>query len=88
MTAVDWIDEALAGLPPILTVSEAMRVLRSSSRNLRRMVGDGRIQGLRSVDAGSSRVLIPRVSVERYLRALAGEQQPVTRTRRWLRSAR
>ncbi len=67
-----WIDEALAGLPPLLTAAEATTVLRTSRRNLHRLVMAGRIQALRATESGSSRVLIPRAALEKYLRSLEG----------------
>ncbi len=71
--ALDWIDEAIADLPPILTVKEACSVLRTCNRNLRRMISAGRLHAVRPVESGSSRLLIPRASVERYLRSLDGD---------------
>jgi excisionase family DNA binding protein len=69
----DWIADLTATLPHILTVDEVCAALRTSPRNLRRMVATGRIRGLRARESGSSRRLFPRAEVERYLRACAGE---------------
>jgi len=70
MSAADWIADTVAGLAPLTTASEAAAALRTSPRNLRRMIVDGRIHAVRAKDAGSSRVLIPRASIESYLRGL------------------
>lgn len=70
MANVDWISEATKDLPAITTAAEAAKVLRTSPRNLRRMVVDGRIQAIRERESGSSRVLVPRASIESYLRGL------------------
>jgi len=70
MTAADWIADAVAGLPPLSTARETAAVLRTSLRNLRRMIVDGRLHAVRARETGSSRVLIPRAAIERYLRDL------------------
>jgi hypothetical protein len=66
----DWISETVAHLPALATASEASAVLRTSTRNLRRHIG--RIRAFRAEETGSSRVLIPRAELERFLRACAG----------------
>ncbi len=66
----NWIVEALAGLPPILTTDEVCRVLRCTRRHLYRMQASGLIPGVRAKESGSSRVLVPRSSLEGYLRSL------------------
>lgn len=66
----DWITEALRDAPAILTVPEACAILRCGRRNLYRLTAAGRLQGVRAHDSGSARVLIPRASVEHYLRSL------------------
>jgi excisionase family DNA binding protein len=66
----DWISETVAQLEPLATATEAAKVLRTSPRNLRRMIVDGRIHAVRGRESGSSRVLVPRVEIERYLRGL------------------
>lgn len=68
----DWISDVVAKLPPILTAAEACNVLRTSRRNLSRLVASGRIHALRPSEGGSSKLLVPRASVESYLRALEG----------------
>ena len=66
----DWIAEAVKDLPAITTAAEAAAVLRTSPRNLRRMVALGRITGVHGAEGGSSRLLVPRASLESYLRGL------------------
>jgi len=64
-----WIVEALAGLPPLLTVTEATNVLRMSRRNFFRLLSLGKISTIRT-GANSSKHLIARGELERYLRSL------------------
>ena len=68
----DWVEEALADAPPLLTVPEAAKLLRMSVRSFYRLVSTGRLKAFRAADAGSSRHLVPRSEVGRYLRTLAG----------------
>ena len=56
-------------LPLLLTAGEAIGVLRCSRRQLCRLIGDGRIGASREKASGSSRVLIPRAEIGRYLRS-------------------
>ena len=72
-SAADWVTEALKDAPAILKSAEACAILRTGRRNLYRMVAAGRLDGVRAHDSGSSRLLIPRASLERYLRSLGGE---------------
>ena len=81
MTPTDWISEAVAALKPLATLNEASAVLRTSPRNLRRLIASGRIQSLRATDTGSSRVLIPRAEVARYLRTIAPDTSAAPRRR-------
>jgi excisionase family DNA binding protein len=67
--ASDWIEDAIGQLRPLATVKEVASVLRTSDRNARRMLADGRLQPVRSRAGGSSRVLIARTEVGRYLRS-------------------
>lgn len=69
-THIDWIADVVGQLRPMTTAEEASTVLRTSPRNLRRMIADGRLRAVRSRETGSSRVLVPRVEIERYLRSL------------------
>lgn len=66
----DWIADAVAGLAILATASEAATALRTSQRNLRRMIADGRIRAVRQRATGSSRTLISRAEIVRYLRGL------------------
>jgi len=74
VNTADWIADVVAGLAPLCTASEAANALRMSPRNLRRLIVQGRIGALREKTTGSSRVLIPRVEIERYLRSLIVEK--------------
>lgn len=66
----DWIADVVAQLSPLTSAAEASNALRTSPRNLRRMIADGRLRAVRSYESGSSRVLVPRLEIERYLRSL------------------
>jgi excisionase family DNA binding protein len=59
---------APAPLLDYLTVGEAAKVLRCSTKTVRRHIALGRLQATRA-EGGSSRVLIARRSVERLLAA-------------------
>jgi excisionase family DNA binding protein len=72
LPALDWIADVVAPLPALATAQEASAALRTSPRNLRRHIAAGRLQAIRAEEAGSSRVLIPRAEIERFLRACAG----------------
>jgi excisionase family DNA binding protein len=76
VTPPDWIADIVGQLSPLVTAGEAAAVLRTSLRNLRRLIVAGQIHSVRPVERGSSRVLIPRASIERYLRALDGDVSP------------
>lgn len=69
----DWVTIALEGLKPIVTVQEAIEVLRTSRRNFYRLVSSGKVHAVKAAEAGSGRLLIPRKSLERYLRGLEGD---------------
>jgi len=71
-TFPDWIAETISGLPALTTAAEASAVLRTTPRNLRRHIAAGRIRAIRAEESGSSRVLVPRAELERFLRACAG----------------
>ena len=59
---------AVAGeLPALVTIAEARTLLRCSDRHVRRLVATGALRSMRNVKAGSSRVLIPRESVQAFL---------------------
>ena len=80
-TSTDWVAETVSGLKPLATAAEASAALRTSPRNLRRHIAAGRLRAIRAEESGSSRVLIPRCEIERFLRACAGEDQPITRVK-------
>jgi excisionase family DNA binding protein len=67
-----WVTDATAHLPPLLRINEVGAALRTHVRTVRRLIAAGRIRALRSREAGSSRVLVPRAEVARYLQSLAG----------------
>lgn len=87
-TAPDWIAETVSSLAPLATAAEASAVLRTSPRNLRRHIAAGRLQAIRAEESGSSRVLIPRVEIERFLRACIGAEETQPRARVKLAPAR
>ncbi|NRA34569.1 MAG: helix-turn-helix domain-containing protein [Polyangiaceae bacterium] len=70
MTYKPWIDEALRDVPPLSTTLEAMSLLRTSRRNLYRMVARGKIRALRPERSGSSRLLFAKAELARFLRTL------------------
>lgn len=67
------VSPATAPIAELLTIAETARMLRMSDRNLRRLIARGRIKAMRARQTGSSRVLIPREEIERYLRSLRAE---------------
>jgi excisionase family DNA binding protein len=67
--AVDWIQDAIENLPASMTVDEARAALRMSRRNFYRLTATGRIRARRAVERGSSRLLIPRAELVRYLKS-------------------
>lgn len=69
-TDFDWISQALADFPPLCTLDECMAVLRCSRRTAYRLTASGRLHSVRAGVAGSARVLVPRSSLEAYLRSL------------------
>ncbi len=70
--APDWIEDTLEDLPPLCTTAEAVSLLRTSRRNLYRMVARGRLNALRQESSGSSRLLFPRSELARFLRSMEG----------------
>jgi excisionase family DNA binding protein len=64
--------DACSGLPPLMLLREVTAFLRIHERTARRLIAQGRIKALRSREAGSSRVLVARAEVARYLESLAG----------------
>jgi|GEM_PF-1504368 len=68
--STDWIAELVAELPLLATTSEAAAALRTTTRNLRRLIIAGRIASVRAKDTGASRVFVPRASIAAYLRGI------------------
>jgi hypothetical protein len=67
--------ELTAHLPSLCTVAEAAAVFRTTPRNIKRWLAAGRLTGIRVVPGeGSSRVLIPRRSLEHLLALALGER--------------
>jgi excisionase family DNA binding protein len=66
----DWVAAAVGHLPSLVTVAEVVAVLRLSRRHLYRLVAAGKLMAVRHTEGGSSPLLIPRASIERYLRGL------------------
>jgi len=66
----DWVQDVLTNLPALVTTSEAAKVLRMSSRNVSRLLARGQLSSVRTGFGGSSRVLIARVEIARFLRHL------------------
>jgi excisionase family DNA binding protein len=58
----------LSELPSLCTAEEAARALRTSSRTIKRMVSRGQLRVAKLAIGGSSRVLVPRVELERVVR--------------------
>lgn len=74
MSESDWVDAAVAGLPPLITTEEAVEVLRTTRRNLYRWLATGKIASVKHGFGGSSRVLIPKPALVKYLRSIAGAE--------------
>ncbi|HET7545169.1 MAG TPA: helix-turn-helix domain-containing protein [Polyangiaceae bacterium] len=73
MSTPAWIAEVIATVPALASIDETGKVLRKSKQTVRRLVRTGRLHGVRAVESGSSPVLIPRASIESYLRSLVVE---------------
>jgi hypothetical protein len=66
----DWIQDTVGQLPSLATLAETAEALRMSVRNVHRLVARGRLIAVRAGAGGSSRVLVPRAQIARFLRAL------------------
>lgn len=64
------IDEVNATLPLFVTSSEARALLRISERQLYRLLAERKLEAIRHVPRGSSRLMIPRQSVVQYLESI------------------
>lgn len=73
MDQATWIDEAVRDMPALLTAAEAETALRLKRRKINQLVSDRRLTGVRHRESGSSRLLITRESVVRYLRSIADD---------------
>ncbi len=67
-----WISEIISAQRPLMTAKEVAGLLRTSQRNLYRLVASKKLHAVRSAESGSSPLLFPRSSVEKYLRRLEG----------------
>ncbi len=70
--APEWVTETLSGLPDLLTVAEVCATLRCAPRTVYRYIDRGRLKGVRPQESGSSKLLIPRGSVGKFLTSLEG----------------
>jgi excisionase family DNA binding protein len=68
LRAQDDVAEIIAALPLMLTVLEAADLLRTTRRNVQRMLADGRLVALQPTGI-KGKVLIPRASIARMLGA-------------------
>lgn len=66
----DWIQDTVGQLPTLATLAETAEVLRMSVRNIHRLVANSRIIAVRAGAGGSSRVLVPRAQIARFLSSL------------------
>lgn len=65
-----WLEDVLKDAPPILTITEAAKLTRLSTRTLRRFASTGRLSVLKAA-GGSARVLVARAAVAELLRGMA-----------------
>ncbi len=61
------VQQPAPSLPRMLSLKEAAEVLRTSERNVRRLISTGRLRATKLGTGGSSRVLIARVELDRLL---------------------
>jgi excisionase family DNA binding protein len=66
----EWVADACRDLPPLMKLEEVSITLRAHARTVRRLIAAGRLKAIRSRVAGSSRVLVARAEVARYLESL------------------
>ncbi|MDB4984932.1 MAG: hypothetical protein JWN04_110 [Myxococcaceae bacterium] len=55
-------------LPTLCSVDEAAKALRSSTRTIRRLLATGRLRAAKLAIGGSSKLLVPRIEIERLVR--------------------
>lgn len=63
----DHLRELFAELPLTLNSDEAAKVLCMHKRTLRRMVASGELRAMRATSTGTSRVIIPRSELLRWM---------------------
>lgn len=66
-----WVVDATRDLPPLLRLKEVCAALRVHDRTVRRLIKSGRLHALKYGEAGSSRIIVPRAEIARYLLSLA-----------------
>ena len=66
-------ENALAKLPEYVTLTEAARLLRCSTKTLRRRIKTGRLRAYRGSMCGSGRFLIQNTELDRYIKSTAVE---------------
>lgn len=62
-----YLEDLRASLAPLLLVGEAAEAMRMHPRTLQKFIARGVIKAVRAQQAGSSRVLVPRSEVIRFL---------------------
>ena len=72
-TASGGEENALYNLPQYVTLSEAARLLRCSTKTLRRWIKRGRLRALRSSAVGSGKFLIEKSELVRLIKSMRVE---------------
>lgn len=67
----DFLEDLARSLPPTLSIEEVAKVLKCSKRAVSSKLQRHELRGIRSVESGSSRVIIPRSEVLRWMRERA-----------------
>jgi len=68
----DQFDEAVRGLRAVLTLRETAEILRCHPRTLGRHIAAGKVTAIKTGHDGSSKTLILRSELARYLREMGG----------------
>jgi len=63
----DHLRDVEAALPPLATIAEARAALRYGDSTIRQLIRSGQLRAIRSTPTGSSRLLIPRSEIIRFL---------------------
>ena len=67
MNLPTWAIDAVSGLPGLVTKEEAARFLKVSERTIATLCVSGKLKHVRRSPRGSSRVVIPRQFIAKYL---------------------